>query len=232
MYRSFALAIGLSFLALSAEAQIAQGTKLLGGSVGYNHSTTTWNNSSVPVAQRDYEQTNRSFNVSPQAGVFIADNLAAGISIGYTSQKTTTPYYSYSSSSNPEVYEQTSRNNTFSVAPFLRYYYMPTTTFGVFGHLSVNYNTSKSKTVTTGPAQQNNNGRSNGFGIGITPTLVFFPIDKLGLELSFGGIGYGRSTSKTNATRTQAESKATSSSFGAGFGLNQLSLGASYYLGR
>ncbi|MET4105888.1 outer membrane beta-barrel protein [Hymenobacter sp. UYP22] len=232
MYRSFALATGLSILALSAEAQIAQGTKLLGGSVGYNRSTTTWNNSAAPVAQREYEQTSRSFNVSPQAGVFIADNLAAGVSIGYSSQKTTTPYYNYSSSSNPEVYQQTARSNTFSVAPYLRYYYMPTTAFGVFGHLSVNYNTSKSQTATTGPDQLDNSGRSNGFGIGITPTLVFFPIEKLGLELSFGGIGYGRSTSKLDATRTQAESKATSSSFGAGFGLNQLSLGASYYLGR
>ncbi|AHJ99723.1 hypothetical protein [Hymenobacter swuensis] len=234
MNRLFLLTIGLSFSSLVAEAQLVKGTKLLGGNLGYTRSTSTQtlNNPSIPVTKREYEQVNRTFNVSPRAGVFIADNLAAGISVGYNSQKITSPLYDYSYTGNPVTYQQTARNNSFNIAPFLRYYYMPTATFGVFGQLNATYSTGKSKAETTAPNQLDNEGKINGFGLGISPALVFFPVEKLGLELAFGGIGYGRTTSKSEATRNQPESKSMYSDFGANFGLNQLSVGASYYMGR
>lgn len=234
MNRFLWLTAGLSFFSLAAEAQLVKGTKLLGGSVGYSRSTSTQtqNNPSIPVTER--EQVNRSFNVSPRVGAFVADNLAAGISVGYSSQKVTAPYYDYSSTGYSTVYQQTARNNSFNVAPFLRYYYMPTATFGVFGQLNATYSTGKSKTEITASNQMGNEneGKNNGFGLGISPALVFFPMDNLGLELAFGGIGYSRTTSKSEATRNQPELKSTYSDFGANFGFNQLSLGASYYLGR
>jgi Outer membrane protein beta-barrel domain len=234
MNRFCLLVTSLSMLTLAAEAQITKGTKLLGGSVGYSQSrnTSASRNPTSPITQPEYEQITRSFNVSPRVGVFIADNLAAGISVGYSSQKATAPYYDYYSSGNPVVYQQTGRSHTFNAAPFLRYYYLPTATFGVFGQLTASYGVGKSKTENTAPNQPSNEAKSYGFGIGISPALVFFPIDKLGLELAFGGIGYGRNTSKTDAVRNQPEAKSTSSSFGANFGLDQLSLGASYYFGR
>lgn len=234
MNRFLWLTAGLSFSSLAAEAQLVKGTKLLGGSVGYSRSTSTQtqNNPSIPVTEREYGQVNRSFNVSPRAGVFIADNVAAGVALGYISQKTTNPYYDYLSSGIPIPYQRVARSNSFNVAPFLRYYYMPTATFGVFGQLTATYGTGKSKTEITAPNQFNSEGKTNGFGLEISPALVFFPIDKLGLELAFGGIGYSRTTSKSEATRNQPESKSTYSDFGANFGLNQLSMGASYYLGR
>ncbi|WP_426489699.1 hypothetical protein [Hymenobacter sp. 102] len=234
MNRFWLLATSLILLTLAAEAQITKGTRLLGGSVGYNQSknTSTSRNPTFPATQPEYEQANRSFNVSPRVGIFIADNLAAGLSIGYSSQKATAPYYDYYSSGNPVTYQRIDRSNTLYAAPFLRYYYLPTATFGVYGQLTASYGMGKNTSENSAPNQSKNEAKNSGFGIGISPALVFFPIDKLGLELAFGGIGYERNTVKTDAARNQLEGKTTSSRFGANFGLDQLSLGASYYFGR
>lgn len=236
MHRFFTLAAGLTLFAFTAEAQLVKGTRLLGGSIGYNRTTRDFTiinkNPNYSFAHGE-ESSYRSFDLAPQAGVFIDDNWAAGISLGYSSVKNVSPYYSYTGSAAPIIYKQTNTNSSYQVAPYLRYYYMPTATFGVFGHLAAFYNKQSSQTKITQPGSDVGKGRGHELGLYLTPKLVFFPIDKLGLELSLGGIGYSSRTDKTTSPiSTIYEQENTTSSFGANFGFNQLSVGASYYLAR
>ncbi|RSK46577.1 hypothetical protein [Hymenobacter perfusus] len=232
MYRSFLLTMGLSMLALSAEAQITEGTKLLGGSVGYTRSTTTatYGNPSLPAVLREQEYTNRNLSISPQVGLFIADNVAAGLSVGYTSRKQTSPYYTGPA---PDLYQRSVTGNSFRVAPYLRYYYMPTATFGVFGHLIASYDKWSDKYTDNAPGTSVGENQGHNIGLSIIPTMVFFPVEKVGLELAFGSIGYNRGSSTSGSSIPNGfEDKNVGSSFGANFGFNQLTLGASYYLSR
>jgi hypothetical protein len=61
---------------------------------------------------------------------------------------------------------------------------------------------------------------------------VFFPTPKLGLELTAGNIGYNRYRTKPEYSPAgQTINTTTNSSFAASFGLSNLTLGASYYIG-
>ncbi|MCA8832903.1 hypothetical protein [Hymenobacter pini] len=232
MHRSFLLATGLSVLALSAAAQITKGTKLLGGNVGYNRTTssTTTHDPAIPPSQQKLETKSRQFNVDPQVGLFIANNLAIGLSIGYYSGKSTNPY---SLAQVSDLYLRISHSNSLQVAPYLRYYYMPIATFGIFGQLSASYGRGKYTSVVNTPEPIHERSRQENIYISVTPTMVYFPIDKIGLELSCGSIGYSRTTGRSTSSEPRYFGNAgTSSSFGASFGFNYLNLGASYYLSR
>lgn len=76
-------------------AQTAKSTWLLGGSAGFNSSK-----------QGDFKWT--QFNLSPNAGYFFMNNLAAGLSLDFSSYKE----------------ENTDAQTMFSVGPFIRYYFV------------------------------------------------------------------------------------------------------------
>ncbi|GAB3231031.1 hypothetical protein GCM10027346_17130 [Hymenobacter seoulensis] len=176
------------------------------------------------------ENKGYSFSINPNAGVFLADNLAVGNAAGFSFSKHTYPYYEGPA---PDLYEQVNKGYSIIAAPFLRYYYLPTETFGLYGQLSAgfSYNQGKSESSAANRPPMKNSGHS--IFTNITPALVFFPTAKLGLELAFGNIGYSRTTSESkDPLYYQSDRKETYSGFGATFSLNNLALGASYYIGR
>lgn len=62
----------LVFFSFALSAQIAKGTKYLGGSLGFNSSK----------ANTDNAEAETSWSVSPEVGYFFMDNMAAGVSLG------------------------------------------------------------------------------------------------------------------------------------------------------
>ena len=84
-------------------AQVNKGQWLVGGSAGFNHSS-----------QDDDKQTDIS--IAPDAGYFFIDQFAAGLrpEFGYTKTKTKTG-----------TGTATGSGTSFGLAPFLRYYFMP-----------------------------------------------------------------------------------------------------------
>jgi hypothetical protein len=216
--------------AYQVRAQIPAGTKLVGGNIGYNRGTYSVHDQRYPIGQQTYENKSNRFNINPNVGVFLADNLAVGITASYSSSKQTSPYYEGPA---PDLYSQVSKGYSVSAAPFLRYYYLPTETFGLYGQLSAGYSYQRGRTNYSSANRLSD--KSSGYSVfsNITPALVFFPIAKLGLELTFGSIGYGSGSSQSdNPVSGQPNRKETQSGFGANFGFNNLALGASYYLGR
>ena len=196
-----------------AQTPIKAGTVQLGGSISYyqQHSEVT----NAPSQNGD----SQGFAISPSVGYFVANNLVVGINFGYSSAKTTN-----NNSSVPYSIEQ--RNHSIAIGPFVEYYQMLTEQFGLTGTLGINYVHS-----TFNGSGNNNNTESvgKGFYTGLTPGLVFFPISKLGIGASFGGLGYNHSNSKQDG---DASTEVTSSSFSAIFGLNQLAFSGTYYFGR
>jgi hypothetical protein len=89
-----------AFLLVSSNAifaQINQGQWLAGGTIGFNSEK-----------QGDVKAT--MFNISPDAGYFFINNFAGGLRLDYTSTK---------------VKGADDASSFFSVAPFVRYYFLP-----------------------------------------------------------------------------------------------------------
>jgi hypothetical protein len=206
----------LSTLAGAAHAQTAikAGTIQLGGNVGYAH-----NSSESPISSGSYyptkaTTTNNQFAVSPSVGFFVADNLAIGLSGGYQAY--------YSKYSDAQGSSSETRNKQFQLGAFVQYYKMVTEQFGFTGTLAGGYqhtNFGNSSTPTKG-AYAN-----------LTPGIVFFPIPKLAIGASIGGLNYTYTSYKAPDFFNSSETY-QSSSFGANFGLSQLLFSGTFYFGR
>ncbi|UYZ58458.1 outer membrane beta-barrel protein [Hymenobacter latericus] len=204
--------------AISAQAQIPAGTVLVGGSAGYSRTSVQ----AYPIIANASGPESKSRNVSfrPQVGYFISDNLALGIDGHLSADKHQT------------TGQDTRRYLEYSVGPFVRYYKMlGESQFGLVGTLGAGYRENWDKYKWYDP-------RANYHGRGgyaeFTPGVVYFPVPKVGIEASFGNIGYSYFRNKQEQpTNAQVERQQyTSKSFGANLGLRSFALGASLYLGR
>ncbi|WEK34914.1 MAG: outer membrane beta-barrel protein [Candidatus Pseudobacter hemicellulosilyticus] len=92
----------LTVCATGAFAQINKGQWLVGGTVGFN---------SQKFGDGDENKVSM-LNISPNGGYFFMDKLAAGLRLDFTSTKVKSEDDAYSD---------------FAVAPFVRYYFLPTT---------------------------------------------------------------------------------------------------------
>ena len=207
-----------------AQSAIPAGTISLGGSIGYSSHTDKFEDQ---VAGNTYtsELTNSQFRFSPSVGYFIADNLALGLSLGYTAASSKTTNTGPGSTSPNSLDAQT----TLRVGPYAQYYKMLSDQFGVLGTLGVGYQSS----FTPNRAGSSNNvieTKASGFYSALTPGVVFFPVPKFGISASIGFLGYDRVSVK-RSNDSDGESQ-TSSNFGASFGFDQLMFGGTYYFGR
>jgi hypothetical protein len=222
MQRILFLAL-LSGASAAAQAQtvIKAGTTQLGGSVNYFHQ------SSESTGNNRTNGTSNSFSVVPTIGYFVADNLALGISGGFsTDNSQTTIYYSYDTSFSER------KNKSFSIGPFAQYYHLLTEKFGVSGTLGALYTHGKYEyfSVDTKNSTYNDVTTGNGVYATLVPSLLFFPISKLALGASFGGLSYSYNASEQ--PNDLANSGSHNTTFGAVFGLNQLYFSGTYYFNR
>jgi hypothetical protein len=103
MKRNIFLAIGfITFISFIGKSQINQGAFLVGGSTYFNYNIPNGGGA------------NSIFNISPNAGVFIVDNMAIGASFSYNLVK---------------------GGSSLSIAPFMRAYYNK----NFYGQLQVGY---------------------------------------------------------------------------------------------
>ena len=206
MKKLLALAL-LSGLASAAQAQtvIKAGTVQLGGNVGYSRTSQDRLvplNGGILGKQTD---TNSQFSIAPSVGFFVADNLAIGINAKYQSTNQYDARY-------------------YQVGAFVQYYKMVSEQFGFTGTLGAGY---QHANYSAGFSE-----KQNGFYAGLTPGLVFFPIPKLSIGASIGGLNYSYLSYKANSFIGNGADSYNSSTFGANFGLSQLLFSGTYYFGR
>ncbi|MCB2410452.1 hypothetical protein [Hymenobacter lucidus] len=219
----------LSGSTLAAHAQtIAAGTVSLGGSVGYSSNKNTFNTTFNNVNYSG-EQKSSTFHITPSVGYFFADNIAAGLQLGYSAYSTRTTQTPNNGPVPPELDPTTN----FSAGAYVQYYKMITEQFGVVGTLNGGYQNEKDYDYINNSTQISER-KGSGLYTSLTPSIVFFPIPKLGLSASVGGLGYSRMSYDypTNSGTVPAGYENKTSSLGASFGLDQLQFGGTFYFGR
>lgn len=217
-----------------AQSPIKAGTVQLGGNIGYsqqnNDSPYTAYTGSNYYTSTTQHYTAKSFSVSPSAGYFVTDNLAIGLNAGYI-QATTT--YSYD---HPSLIGNEQKNKQFSMGGFIQYYRMLTDQFGLTGTLGASYN--HTTTNFTAGSFTSSSGTGNGYQLGLTPGLVFFPIPRFAVGASVGSVYYLHNkvtmdnTGNYGYPPSSASSTFTASVFGTNFGLSSLAFSGTYYFGR
>ncbi|GAA4320053.1 hypothetical protein GCM10023115_46850 [Pontixanthobacter gangjinensis] len=211
--KTFILTIALVFFGFVAGAQnesdkflIEKGTWSLGGSVGVNSNNSDNENS-------EYE--NFGFTLRPQAGYFINDNLAAGLTLGY--------HYSRNKYTRPDELQEAT-NNAFTIAPYLQKYFAisGSFSFNLTGFLEYTRSTSKNDYDNCLNCQKDTR---NLYGIALRPGLSYLLSDKFSLDANLGTLQYSHSE-----FREDGIDRATTNSFAFSFGLSNIYLGLTFYL--
>ena len=224
----------LILLTAGAEAvhaqSIAAGTVSLGGSIGYSRSS---NNTSYSSNNTVFSRENidSQFSFSPAAGYFVKDNLAIGVSLGYTANSRRSTSMPAQPNTRPELDPLT----TVRVGSFVQYYKMISEQFGVLGTLGLGYQQVKEQEYDTRSGTTVVDLKDSGYYANLTPGIIFFPISKFGISASIGSLGYDRygfDYPRTPNSSAPSNYESTSSNFGARFGFDQLLFGGTYYFGR
>lgn len=195
--------------AMSSFAQTSKGTLFLGGGLGFTSSNgkSTLKFGGTTVESDGVKSTN--FSIVPGVGYFVADKLAIGLDLSVNSSSIQIP-----DNNDPDDYEKTS-GTSFGFKPYARKYWMVGDNFGFTGTLGVGvaFGSSKVEEKNGNTTVTNDGPKTTDLEIGVTPGIVFFPTNKVGLEASFGFVGYSSSTSKTDLGGGD-ELKVTNSTFG------------------
>ncbi|MDO7884607.1 hypothetical protein [Hymenobacter cheonanensis] len=217
MKKIFSL-LALCALAQASHAQtpIKAGTLQLGGAVNYTTSSEEITVKTGSISNTTKYTTN-SLTLNPYLGLFVANNLALGVNFSYTAAN---------SYSNVGTTTTTTPTTRLRVGPFVQYYKMVTDQFGLVGTLAGGYEND----FQPGIGAQGTNITTDGAYVGLTPSIVFFPIPKLSFGASIGSLAYTHLTVKPDKAADGYGD--TISSFGAGFGLSQLLFSGTFYFGR
>ena len=136
----------LLFTAASSFAQIAAGTKYVGGILNFNTKTE----SSTLGSTTTKSPSSSSFTGSPEFGYFVADNLAVGVSLDLTS-RTTTNYKADGSENAKTVSGGT------GVTLYGRKFFNINENLSLFGGLNVGYTGGVTKTTAASTTTENSN---------------------------------------------------------------------------
>lgn len=143
-----------------------------------------------------------SFEIAPSAGMFVSDNIAVGLRLGFNSTKNEAPA------------TEDEKITSFMVGAFGRYYTTPKNDFSFFAELSAYYMTNK---VEQDPIEA----KTNTFGIALTPNISYFVSEHFALEAGFGALRY--ENEKPDADGAEATNR-----FGLGLDLTQINFGLTY----
>ncbi|MBB6611716.1 hypothetical protein H7F15_11760 [Pontibacter sp. Tf4] len=216
MKKLFIVAV-LGLLCTSAFAQTLQGTKAVSGSfsVGMYANNQRSNN----MAPSDY--SHRFLRIEPSIGYFLKDNLEAGASLGFETNRTKSVQDGGFSD-----FTEDSRTRGYSFSPYLKKYFSLTDKFALSARVEAGVDMRKTKTEFSSDYTVSTESDTKGYFAGISPGLTFFPTEKIGISTSFGSLGYSNSTTESGSF------KSTSGFFGLNLSSSTLSFGFSYHFSR
>lgn len=174
--------LAVSALAFTTQAQTEKGNFVVGGAVQFN-------TGKVDGAAK----SNKTFQIEPSAGYFIANDIAVGTGIGYQFAKSYTTISSASTSA-------------FVVSPFARAYRGLNDQFKFFGQLSVPMAFGNNKIVNDNGDTGARVASTTSIGVNIAPGFAFFPTKRIGIEVSVNGLGYNNLNVKNEITGGEVSS--------------------------
>ena len=228
--------LGGTATAAQAQSAIAAGTISLGGNIGYSR-TTDNDASSVTVGTTttttSSETKSSTFYLAPSVGYFVADNLAVGLRFSYSARSNAGKGYTTYTPAPTVVAAELDPETTTRFGIFGQYYKMITDQFGVVGTLDLGYQSFRDSNAG-GIGGTVSELKASGYYVGLTPSIIYFPIPKLGISASVGTLGYDRLSYDfpTNKGPQPSGYENKTSNIAANFGLSQLQFGGTYYFGR
>ncbi|HEY5463950.1 MAG TPA: hypothetical protein VIJ95_11890 [Hanamia sp.] len=200
--------------AITSNAQINEGSYLLGGSIGFNSSKN----------QNGNIGKNESFNTNIQFGKVIKDNNVAGIILSYGYTNNTTSYKSYQ----------------YGAGVFYRKYKPLAKGFYFFGEADAVYNYSR---ATYEPFQIGSDGSRYTYNTGtlsFTPGISYAICKRMQMELSMlnlFSVSYGGTKTENSSSTSSSISTTKGNNFSAGVNLNSnlvnnFGIGFKFLLGK
>lgn len=211
--------IVMAFIGQQSMGQVQTGSIFVTGFGSFysdGGETTTSITGNPPTTTEHDKYSGGSFGIG--GGYFLSDNIAVGAGVSMYGTKMTPV-----DTADPER-----KTNGFSFGVFARYYVPMSDNFYFFGQLSYSLMTGSSSmtqggTETEGPKMM-------GHMIGIQPGFTFFPTSRIGLDLTFGNIGWSGTTTKTDlGGGNTIESK--TSGLDVNFDLTSVTFGVQYFFG-
>lgn len=201
-----------AFVALAfftVQAQIGAGTISVGGTLEISSTTNKYKFSSGSADG----PTNSSFAFGPQASYFLSDEFSVGAGIAFVSDKT-------------ESADGNTKNtsNLFVFSPFARYHVPMGERFYFFGEGRLDFGFGGGKTKTGGTSVDKD--PSNVIGVAVSPGLLFFPGEKIGIELAFNLLSFHSHVSKDADDK---DNKSISNTFSFGPDLFSPELSVQFY---
>jgi hypothetical protein len=218
----------LSINYVNAQNQTEKGNFAIGGNINYNQKN--YNNTGNEYIYSNIIREN-TFKINPNIGYFVKKNLEIGVDVfyDYNQQKykinnfeTVQPVNSFV----PESTEMLTITSTFGLGAYLNYY-VP-----IIEKLSFSLNNSISFANGKIEKQYSNNvytpqsGKINGFGLSISPGLIYFISPKLSFQTKFADLHYNNFKS----TFDNSNNSIKLDDFGIGTDLSSLLLGINYYI--
>jgi opacity protein-like surface antigen len=166
-------------------SQINKGQWLIGGNASFSS-----DKKDLPAANGITKYNLTAFQLSPNAGYFITDKLAAGARISLASFK--------SEYDNVAWTEWTETLNTVSLSPFIRYYFLPKTErLNLFADAGYTYGRVKS-TSKFSTNSNTSKATTNGYYISAGPAIFLTQNTALELTLSYN---YSKQNNHVNNDR-------------------------------
>jgi hypothetical protein len=183
----------------------AKGKWLVGPSFGFNSTSYDDGNATIKQSYMDFQ---------PEIGYFINDNISLGLSLALGADQVRVDGTA------------TDKSSTFFVAPTLRYYLPISSKFQFLGKLQVPVGANK----TTLDSGVDVDEKSTQFGVQAIPAFVFFPSNKIAIEMTFGSLHFN----------SRKEGGVTENNFGLSilsdnnfdYSLGAPSLGIKWHLGK
>lgn len=193
----------LCTVAFTVNAQTEKGKNFIHGSVGYL-STKNGINSTNNGSLSNYGDTLNTLNIMPRFGHFFSKNLAIGLGIGFANSKSA--YGNTIINGSTVIYSlQNSKQHSFNVGPFIRYYIDIADKFKFFGQLNTAIGFGKtdqknsysvynlaSSTTSTIITNTNYSYKMTKYSASINPGFVFFPSKRWAAEFSFPLLDYNK----------------------------------------
>ena len=186
--------------------------------MGYSRTSPDTPNNSGSYYPTKTTAINSQFVLAPSVGYFVADNLAVGISGAYQINQ-----YDYRQTGSGS---SSGKTKQYQIGAFVQYYKMVSEQSGFTGVLSGGY-----QHISQSFNYGYNDIPSKGLYANLLPSIVLFPIPKLAIGASVGGITYA-SYSYDSPSGFNSSYSYKTSTFATNFGLSQLLFSGTYYFGR
>lgn len=205
----------------AVNAQISAGTFLLGGGIGFTSDKNQ--DRAGSVTSDDFKRS--TFTLNFNAGYFIADNWAVGITANGTMDK----YTNFTGVNTKTV----TTSNPIGLGIFGRRYFMTGENFGLFAGIAGQVLMGKTKIESTTLAGTTTSEASlSGFNANLHGGVVWFPAPSFGLEARLGILSYNSAKYTTKATNTTPETADIDNTFNLDLTTLNLNIGFHYYFGR